>query len=92
MMLVVCAAVSSLVLLSVTVQVYSRPDGAPIAACPTLIPGHNNANNDVSNAENLPGGFYIYSDLFDRSGTYMADTNYEGNYAHVTYANKQIKK
>ena len=90
MMLVVCATVSSLLLLTVTVQVHSRPNGAPDAACSSLIPQHN-----VSNAQNLPGGFYIYSDLFNNNnrGAYVADRNYEGNYAHVTaLMQNQMKK
>ena len=72
--------IGSLVVL-LAVRVRSLPTGAPTDACNNnLTPNHNRPNNDVNNADDPPGGFFIYSELFEdnNDGEYAPNTTYKG--------------
>lgn len=58
-------------------QVKCFPSGAPSSACATLVPsGHTG----TTQASDVPGGFYIYTDLLDNGGNGMftLGTTYTG--------------
>ena len=48
----------------------ARSTGAPASACTTITPGHGGSSQEI------PGGFYIYSDLIDDGGNYESNTQY----------------
>ena len=67
---------ASLVALSVIQHVHGRSSGAPVEICDTLIPDSN--AHPGGQATDLPGGFYIISDLVDNGGNYIAGQTYNG--------------
>ena len=50
--------------------VQARSNGAPSQACVTITPSH------PASSQPIPGGYYIYSDLIDNGGGYVADMEY----------------
>ena len=57
-------------LLFETAVVQSRSTGAPTSACSSITPGHGGSSGT------LPGGFYLYSNLIDCGGNYIANQAY----------------
>ncbi len=75
-------------LLSFTKYVYSYPSGAPVGVCDTLIPSGHTGTGQANDA---PGGFYIYSDLFNNNaGAYVADTTYNGKLMELSVITMMI--
>ena len=70
------SALTFILVLTFTKEVYSRSLGAPVQACNNdLTPDHG-----TSQASDPPGGFFIFSELFNNNnaGAYLADTTYDG--------------
>ena len=75
-----CSALAFIFLLSFAKEVYSFPSGAPAAACGGLLPTGHSGTSNLANSG--PGGFFIYSELFDdgNAGAYEANTMYNSKY------------
>ena len=73
----VTVVVALLMVLSLAVEVRSRPGGAPVQACSSLRPSHPAPATDRSDP---PGGYFIYTELLNNgnNGTYMASRDYDG--------------
>ena len=67
--------VAFLLVLSLAVVVWSRPEGAPVQACSSLRPNH-----PATDRNDPPGGYFIYTELLNNgnNGNYMANMNYDG--------------
>ena len=53
--------------------VWTRPGGAPSTACSSLTPGHG-----AFSPQTTPGGYFLYSTVFDNVGVYTPGMTYTG--------------
>ena len=63
---------ASLIALAGIEQALGFPTGPPASTCGNLVP----AGHPVAATSNLPGGFYINSDLLDNDGNYTGGQTY----------------
>lgn len=61
-----------------TDEVWSYPSGAPVSVCGSLTPSHSG----TSQADDVPGGFYIFTELLENgvNGMYTMGETYSGMY------------